>query len=1052
MKIFKWIQNNYLFIFTIFLLAFIPLYPKIPLLDVEHTWVYVRIEDFIVVLAIAVWTILLLLKKVTLKTPLTIPILLFWIAGGLSTLHGVILIFPTLSNVFSNVALLSFLRGIEYIFLFFVAYSGIKDRRCISAIAIILPITLLLVVGYGFGQRYLGFPAYLTMNEEFAKGTPMQLSQLSRISSTFAGHYDLAGYLVLIIPIVVSIFFGFKNWFMKLFLLATAFSGLIILFLTVSRISFFALLLSFLALLIFQRKKWFMVALFIIIIASFGFFPTLLQRFSSTVSEVDVLVDAKTGASIGQARIVPAEYFKDKIVLAQAFPNEATNVDLTDTSSLIYPYYKIPQQAVLVFEPNTSNGENLPQGSSYINLSLSPVTGKSREYFFEKSANRAGVISTEIHVFLGDYVIKRAKAYDISFTTRFQGEWPNTLLAFKRNIFLGSGYGSVSMAVDNNYLRILGETGLLGFISYFSIFIIAGIYIGKLLPKLESPLAKSFILGFIAGTLGLAVNAILIDVFVASKIAFTYWLLMGIAMGILTLHREETFNLYGEIKRVITSSYAIIAYIFIIIFITFSSIITNYFVGDDFTWLRWAADCTRCLSFSTVIDYFGNANGFFYRPGTKIFFDLMYSAFWLNQAAFHFVSIFLHFIAATLVFLIAKKILKNFAMSVVAVFTFLILSGYLEIVLWISAIGHLFNAVFILLSLLMFILWKEKKRNIYLIFSIISIFLSLMFYEIGVVAPILIVLYNLIYGGETGRDSISKKVIYGIAFLPLLPYLLMRYFAQSHWFSGDYSYNLIKLPFNVVGNLLGYFSLTLFGPASLGIYEKLRILSRNNMLLTAFGLLILLLLLIKVCRSLVKKMEAREKKIVIFGILFSVISLLPYLGLGNITSRYSYLFSFGFVLLLTVFLKNIYQYLLSNGKYIASTIIVLIIIVFSSFQLFQMQRIQTDWKEAGEKTKSFLTSLDWVYAHYSERDTKQLYFVNVPIRNGEAWVFSVGLTDASWLVFREKDVKVYQSQSVEQAFADLGSSYGKIFKFDDSGKPIEMIRNLQGEIVPVIQK
>src|SRR3990167_11413224 len=121
--------DNIIKFVSLFLLLFIPLYPKIPLLDIQHTWVYVRVEDFVVVLAIAAWIILLLLKRVSLKTPLTLPILLFWVVGGLATLHGVLFFFPTLSNVFSNVALLSFLRWIEYMFLFFVAYAGIKSEK-----------------------------------------------------------------------------------------------------------------------------------------------------------------------------------------------------------------------------------------------------------------------------------------------------------------------------------------------------------------------------------------------------------------------------------------------------------------------------------------------------------------------------------------------------------------------------------------------------------------------------------------------------------------------------------------------------------------------------------------------------------------------------------------------------------------------------------------------------------------------------------------------------------------------------------------------------------
>src|SRR3989344_9258538 len=129
MKILKWIWNNFLFVFTIFLLAFIPLYPKIPLVDVKNTWVYVRVEDFLIGFVLMSWIWLLIKGKISLKTPLTIPILIFWIIGAIATIHGIVLIFPTLANIFPNVAFLSLIRHIEYTSLFFIAYQGMKEKR-----------------------------------------------------------------------------------------------------------------------------------------------------------------------------------------------------------------------------------------------------------------------------------------------------------------------------------------------------------------------------------------------------------------------------------------------------------------------------------------------------------------------------------------------------------------------------------------------------------------------------------------------------------------------------------------------------------------------------------------------------------------------------------------------------------------------------------------------------------------------------------------------------------------------------------------------------------
>lgn len=1025
MKILKWIQDNFLFAFTIFLLAFIPLYPKIPLLDVVNTWVYVRAEDFIIALAVVIWVIMLVLKKVTLKTPLTIPILVFWIVGGISTFHGVMLIFPTLSDVFANVAFLSFMRRIEYIFLFFVAFTSIKDKKYINYVIYALTTILILIAVYGMGQKYLGFPAYLTMNEEFAKGIPIRLSELSRVPSTFAGHYDLAAYLVLVIPILTSVFFAFKNWFMKIFLMISIILGFALLFMTVSRVSFLVLIISLAMLLFLQKKRFLLLSLFAVTILFLVFFPSLASRFGNSLKQVTVLVDSETGAAIGQIREVDNSYFKNKIVKRHKLTLEEVGLG---TSSATLPFYLIPPKPILLVEANEPTGEDLPQGTGYINLPLSPIVRRESQFFFEKT--NQSTTSAEAQVFFGDYVIKKAYAYDLSFTTRFQGEWPKTADAFKRNIFLGSGYGSVTLAVDNNYLRILGELGLLGFLSFLSIFLVAGIYIQNVLPKVDSRLTRNFVLGFVAGTFGLILNAIFIDVFEASKVAFTLWLLMGIVLGILSHYKSFNIDMFGEFKKVVISPYAIIIYLGIITITLYSSASGYYFTGDDFTWFRWVDNSkSNILAF---VNDFTQSNGFFYRPGTKVYFSLMYSVFWLNQAVYHFVSFILHFGVAALIFLISKRILKNYFLAIVSAFLFLVLSGYQEAVFWISSTGFLFNAFFALLSLLSFIYWRERKKKIYIITSFVSIVLSMLFHELGVITPLLIIAYDRIFG-ETGLKE-SRK-IYLRLLSPLVPYLILRLFANSHWFSGDYSYNLLKLPYNFVGNAIGYFALDILGPISTPIYDGLRSLGREHMILSFPILIAFVLILVKTYKMFFKRIEDKEKKVIIFALLFFAISLLPFLGLGNISSRYSYLSSFGIVLLLSLFVKQIYSYLLMYGRNIAVGIIVMISIVFLSIQLFQLQKIHADWYHAGNISKRFLISLNKLYTESYRQNSVELFFVDPPIRHGEAWVFPVGIEDAVWFTFRNDNISVNSKEKLIPAlkYALTSTTVTRVLQFNKEG-------------------
>ena len=75
-KLWLWCKENILFISSILLLMFIPLYPKFPLLDIKNTWVYVRIEDFLVLGALFIWVVLAIKRRISLKTPITIPVFL----------------------------------------------------------------------------------------------------------------------------------------------------------------------------------------------------------------------------------------------------------------------------------------------------------------------------------------------------------------------------------------------------------------------------------------------------------------------------------------------------------------------------------------------------------------------------------------------------------------------------------------------------------------------------------------------------------------------------------------------------------------------------------------------------------------------------------------------------------------------------------------------------------------------------------------------------------------------------------------------------------------
>ena len=122
-KLLNYLDTHLLEIGIIALSIFVPLYPKLPLIDVPHVWVYIRLEDFLVALVVGIWLIQLARRKVSLKTPLSFPIFAYWLVGGISLLYAIFVLRPHLANFFPNVAVLHYLRRIEYMILFFIAAS-----------------------------------------------------------------------------------------------------------------------------------------------------------------------------------------------------------------------------------------------------------------------------------------------------------------------------------------------------------------------------------------------------------------------------------------------------------------------------------------------------------------------------------------------------------------------------------------------------------------------------------------------------------------------------------------------------------------------------------------------------------------------------------------------------------------------------------------------------------------------------------------------------------------------------------------------------------------
>ncbi|PIU33326.1 hypothetical protein COT04_00655 [Candidatus Shapirobacteria bacterium CG07_land_8_20_14_0_80_39_12] len=474
LKRLKSLKINPLALGVIALLLFIPIYPKFPMFNVSGTYVAIRAEDFLVAFVLLLWLVNQIHQGFpTLKDRVGRLILLYWGVGLLSLLSAVFIT----KNIVPHLALFHFLRRIEYMSLFFVALASMKSMRNVKSYGWVLFLATLGVIVYGLGQKFFSWPVISTMNEEFSKGMLLQLSEWARINSTFAGHYDLAAFMVLILALTAGFFFGLKNKVKRILILLIGLASFYILILTASRVSFVAYLIAVTFTLVGLKKYWWVGPVLAFSLIGMLFSQEISQRYALTF-----------------------------------------NIDLSALSSKIQ---KRPQkeQIFLTPAPLPTPEEIVEEVEEVKRPTPKPIATAAAEVEEWKP-------TTELSV-------------EYSSGIRFDVEWPRSLRAFAKNPFLGTGYSSVTLATDNDYLRLLAETGLLGFLAFFLIFLEIGRQVFRFARISQPGLKKSLVMALSGAALGLLANAVFIDVFESSKVAFIFWLLMGILVGMIKLKEEN---------------------------------------------------------------------------------------------------------------------------------------------------------------------------------------------------------------------------------------------------------------------------------------------------------------------------------------------------------------------------------------------------------------------------------------------------------------------------------------------------------------------------------
>lgn len=414
-----------------------------------------------------------------------------------------------------------------------------------------------------------------------------------------------------------------------------------------------------------------------------------------------------------------------------------------------------------------------------------------------------------------------------------------------------------------------------------------------------------------------------------------------------------------------------------------------------------------------------------FTPLADIGFYLQYKLFQMNFSFYAFVSIFIHLLNISLVYILVGNILRNKYLAILSALLFAVNSTSHQAVSWVAASLNTQGAT--LFSLLFYILFlrylKNKERNKKIItWSLLSLVIGLLFKELiapFVLVPFLYVLYS-------NKTSTSAKKIFTPFVIFLFLYLLLRFImfinAAPVFGTGnvelvqtgapEYFYRIAILPFRVIAQSLIPTGLLLFLSENLIRLAYPQFVYPDNSVnpfvretigydIVCFFVTATVFFLTFLFFSYFKKRNKVLAKGLIVLLLITVFSaaliiFVPgragYVSL--IESRHLYSGSFGAAGLLVVMLFGLLSWI-SKSK--SKIILILAILVITLLNIWKVKSDINELKTVGDSREYILTNIAATYPDlpqkiviYTQSDTAYYGLAEnekiLPVQVGFGWM------------------------------------------------------------------
>ena len=386
----------------------------------------------------------------------------------------------------------------------------------------------------------------------------------------------------------------------------------------------------------------------------------------------------------------------------------------------------------------------------------------------------------------------------------------------------------------------------------------------------------------------------------------------------------------------------------VISFGIYANSLNNEFVFDDesvivgYTPLQ---ELSSIPKFFTAEEGFHKVIGMYYRPIVSTTYALDYAIWGLKPSGFHLTNVIIHTIASLILFLILMKLFGDYEYGQISSFLgtliFAVHPIHTEAVSWVSGRTDSLATLFIFLSFLFYIKYRDGENNKYLLISLFAYLLALLSKEMAVTLPVIIILFDFIYRKKDFK-WIKKNILSYVYFAVLtILFILARFYVlrdvvdrtNYFYFHGKDSMTVF---YSMIQTIPVYFRL-LFVPINL-LYHYNGVIPDSSSFTDMRALFSLIFLVILIFVAVI---TYKKQNVISFSISFFLISLFPVMNIvptmNFMAERFLYITSFLVSLLIAYYFS---VYLNNKNKNIIISISVIVILLFG-YLTFQRN---FDWK------------------------------------------------------------------------------------------------------------